>query len=224
MVPGHSDETGHMELSLEQREAIREAIHRFAAAEPERDDGGHEFYLIEVQSAVRMYAVPPSDAPAPRESEQRTEHSPHAFEAVAARADELTATLEGLDAYTRGRLVETTSLDAAALENLERLTRLAASQAKTVARQITGEELPIPVPSKSPEIELVERLLIIWTRHTERQVVRDREAASPWARFVEVACSVAGIHPETAHRVRLRVYDTSSLGESVEILATIPDL
>jgi hypothetical protein len=63
----------------------------------------------------------------------------------------------------------------------------------------------------------------MWTQHTRQQILRDRECRSPWARFVEVACGIAGIENEHAHTLRIRVFDTSSLVESADLLETLPD-
>ncbi len=217
-------ETGMVGLPETQGDAIRESIKGFLTNEPERDERGREVYLVEVQSAIRMYLAPPDAKPSPRENERHAERFAQEFEALAKSADSFIARLEELSEYSRGRLVETTRLDAGSLDNLMRLSGLAASEANAVGRQLLGETMPLAAPSKNREIELVEKLSIVWKRHTQERILRDREAEGPWARFVEVTCSLAGIDRGAAHLVRIRVYDSSTLDESAEILADIPDL
>jgi hypothetical protein len=213
-----------VDLSQAQRDAIRESIGRFLAEDPGRDDRGREVFLLEVQSAIRMYLSPPDTEPRPGEEVRDAEHVTQEFELLAKRADSLVTAIESLDEYSRSRLVDTTQLDAAALDSLTHLSDLAASEARSAARKRSGGQLPVSANSKNPEIELVEKLSIVWTRHTQEQIVRDREAEGPWARFVELTCSLAGIDRGAAHRIRIRVYDSSTLDESAEILASIPDL
>ncbi len=222
--PEHPDATEVASLAPAHEDAIRASIASFLADEPERDERGHEIYLIELRSAIRMYLAPPATEPVSHTHVQPAEHFAGAFEALARSADSFAATLEGLDEHPRSRLVETTRLDAGALDNLMRLTDLAASEARKVGRQLLGEQLPVATVSNNPEIEFVERLSIVWKCHTQERIPRDREAEGPWARFVEVVCDVAGIDRADAHRARIRLYDSSTLDESAEILATVPDL
>jgi len=222
--PSSPGQTAITDLPENQKDAIRESIASFLADEPKQDDRGREIYLLEIQSAILMYLAPPDPKPTPEKNVRHAEHFAQEFEALAKSADSLSTTLEGLSEYSRSRFVETTRLDAESLEGLIRLSGLAASEASSLRRQLSEEQLPATATSKNPEIELIEKLSIVWTRHTRLRILRDREADGPWARFVEVACGHAGIDRDTAHRVRIRVYDSSALDESAEILATIPDL
>ena len=221
--PGSSRETGIMDFSRAQMDALRESIRDFLAEEPEREDRSLELYLVEVQSAIRMYLDPTAAEPSPRESRRDGERWARELDGVAKSARSLRATLEGLSGASRSRLVETTRLDGESLEELMRLARLAESEAHTARRQPSGWASSVGPTPKNPEIELVEKLSIVWARYTNERILRDREAESPWARFVEVACSIAGIDRGSAHQVRLGVYDFASLAESAELLATVPD-
>ncbi len=221
--PIRRDEREIVELSQAQRDAVRESIAPFLAEDPERNDREREIYLLEVQSAIRMYLSPAATQPRPDPQVRDPEHQTQQFELLAKRAESLGAAIENLDADSRDRLVETTQLDATALESLAQLSEQAASEARSATRRRSGKPLGSATTAQNPEIEFIEKLSIVWSRHTQEQIVRDREAEGPWARFVEVVCSLAGIDRGAAHQVRIRVYDSSTLHESAEILASIPD-
>ncbi len=227
--PESSSESETADLSPAQTDALRESIRCSLVGEPERGDGGMEIYLVEIQSAIRMYLDPtaaqPSEQPSEQPNELESEWLARELDAVMQSACSLARVLEDLSGALRSRFVETTELDVESLDSLLHLSRLVESQAGAVQqRRGPGKALSFAATAQDPEIEFVERLSLVWTQHTGERIRRDRESASPWARFVEVACSIAGIASGSAHQLRVRLYDSASLDESAEILATIPDL
>jgi hypothetical protein len=217
-------------LSEAERDAVRRAFGQHVEGEPERDARGVERYLVEVESALRIYRLPASPAPA-LETESRALPDQRERESVASElssladvARSLAHALEGLGAHARDRLDETTRFDAEAMAGLRKLCQLAESQASVAAGETARDPEPHEPAPVDPAFLLVERLAVVWTEHTCEQLLRDRDARSSWSQFVETACALAGIEPEHAHRLRLRAFDSAGLGESVGLLDSLPEL
>jgi hypothetical protein len=183
-----------------------------------------ELYLVDVESAIRVYLEPAAQEPdLPAEPRER-ERLGGEFGSLATGARELAATLEDLSAYARDRLGETTRLDRDSLGQLQKLCRLVESQAGAVELEMSGEPDRQRPAVPNAELRLIENLAIVWTRHTDEKILRDHDAQSPWARFVETACGITGIECAYAHQLRVRVFDSAALAESAALLESLPDL
>jgi hypothetical protein len=222
--PGRRRERALTELTRAEGDALRESIRHSLRGEPERDERGVELYVLEVQAAIGIYRAPPTPEPGPPEAAREDEAPAPELEALARSAQSLLAGLEGLGGASRGRLLEGTGLDAGSLDDLVRLARRIESELREARQPSPRRKGATGSRREQPEVELVEELSIIWARHVVERIPRDREGESPWAGFVEVACGIAGLDAGVAHRARLRVYDSASLAESAELLATVPDL
>jgi len=215
---------GGAALSEAERDAVRRAFGQHVDGEPERDARGVERYLVEVESALLVYRLPEDPAPSlvaeSKELPDRREWESVASElsSLADGARLLASALEGLGAHARGRLDETTRFDADAMAALLEHCQLAESQARAAASETARDPEPHEPARVDPALLLVERLSAVWTEHSCEQLLRDRDARGPWSQFVETACALAGIEAEHAHRLRLRVFDSASLGESVGLL------
>jgi len=211
-----------MDFSDIETNALIESIRDHLAREPQRDADGREHYLVEVGAAIHSYreaaaGQPDPGAEVPEPSPGVDRHSDREIEALIRHAGALGELLEGLSDHARTRIAGSPTLNVESLAELVSLSRRAEASLSSLEPQR-------PARPASPEIALLVTLSIVWTRHTDQPIQRDRAAGSPWARFVEVACSLAGIDNDSVHTLRIRAYDLESLSESAEILSTIPDL
>ncbi len=209
--------------SQEARDAIRASVERFLARRPEHDEQGHERCVVEVHAAIETYLRPPSPEPRDGDASPEQDAGFAQLEQLAKHASTLTTTLDTLPAEARSRLTESARVHPDDLEAFERIGQRIASGARAASTKRDTGASDEAVPSRAPEFELIERLSVVWRRHTDERILRDREANSGWAHFVEVACRVAGIDRDKAHLLRVRAFDTAALDESAEILANIPD-
>jgi len=208
-------------LPEDRRQALRASIQGFLIAEPERDENGLEIYLGQIEIAIRSYLVPsPEPALSDRDPMDR-ESLALEFDSVSARARSLRSAFESLSAYSRDRLTATTRLDRAALDHLLRLCNLTESEAARARQQMIAEPGQGAPAERAPELLLMEELAVVWTRHTDERIARDREARSPWSRFVEITFGIAGIEITRAHALRVRAFDSAGLDESSEMLESV---
>ncbi|MDP6978042.1 MAG: hypothetical protein QF570_05490 [Myxococcota bacterium] len=204
------------------RKAIRASVERFLVRRPEHGEDGHETVVLEVHAAIDLYLRPAAQAPEAIDSPPEPEANPARLERVASRASSLVESLEELDPGDRRGLLTATRIHPGDLEAFKSLGRRIACDATATPTLLPDDSGAEAAASPPPEIELIENLRDVWLRYTDERIARDREATSAWANFVEVACHIAGIDPDTAHRLRVRAYDTAALDESAEILASIP--
>jgi hypothetical protein len=184
--------------------------------------------LAQIEAALDGYRRPDIAAASnPSGDQQRAlDASPHAenserLAAVEASARHLAHVLGALDDQTRSQLFPTGGPQGNLHESLRELLALTAERAAVAVTEPVERMKSHKAPETEPHVVLLDRLVVIWERHTDHSVARDLESRSPFALFVETTFSLVGIDRESAQTLRRKHFEAAGLSDSVEMLESI---